>query len=266
MCKQKLTFETRKKLKMNKLIKNVQLTIDYSSLDNRDIYGFYLTNKTTKSRTKGLPEIGSFVDSYPDFLALESEPGLYHKTIETCVCWFKDDSKFDTIDGLYNSIIYKDIELLKYYKLRYENVKYFISVDYSTYGDFDEETILHNIKKSIVCYLWLTFECDAIVFPLMTYGDESTLEWCFEYILEGSNVAVSLKGVMSNKNKEMFQKALKVLIDTRKPKCLLVYADSKKESSLEMLSYAIYKGIKIIIVPNTLMYQNQREGSNGQKY
>ena len=224
--------------------------------DPSDVYGFYLTNKTTKFNPKALPDIGSFVDQYPDFLALDSEPGLFNKTPNTGVCFFKDDSYFDTIDGLYNAIVYKDIELLRYYKSRYKDVNFFIPIDYSPYGDFDEEQILHNIKKEIVVYLWLTFECDGIVFPLITYGLEDTFGWCFGYIMEKSNVCISLKGVMYGPERELFMKALKVLIDTRSPKALIIYTVASKESSDSILWYAISKGIPIIYIPNTLQIRN----------
>lgn len=139
----------------------------------------------------------------------------------------------------------------------------FANIDYSLYGDFDEETILHNIKKSIVVYLWLTFECDAIVFPLMTYGDEDSLSWCFEHILKNSNIVISLKGVTSGENEVLFRKALKVLVDTRNPKTLIVYSVCSDEKSYSMLDYAITKGIKVILVPNTLKSRNLRSVNNG---
>ena len=134
----------------------------------------------------------------------------------------------------------------------------FISIDYSTYGDFDDETLLHNIKKACVVYLWLTFECDAIVYPLMTYGNEETLEWCFDHIMVGSNIAVSLKGVMTGPNKKLFIKALKRLIDSRRPKSLIVYSVSSLDSTKEILKYAYENNVNVIIVDNTLMRRNNR--------
>ena len=252
----KQTFQSRKKRKTNRIIESIELVLDYENIDQSDVYGLYLTNKTTKFNSKALPDIGSFVEQYPDYFALDSEPGLFNKTPNTCVCFFKDDSYFDTIDGLYNSIIYKDIELLKYYKSRYKNVRYFIPIDYSPYGDFDEEQILHNIKKEIVVYLWFTFECNGIVFPLMTYGLEKTFDWCFEYIMKESNVCISLKGVMEGPERGLFIKALKVLVDTRSPKALIVYTVASKETSDLILEYAILKGIPIVYVPNTLQIRN----------
>ena len=251
------TYTSRKNSKIKKTNITIELNIDYESVDKKDTYAFYLTNKTTKDNPKKLPDIGNFVDVYPDFFALDSEPGLFHKTSNTCVCFFKEENYIDTIDGLNNAIKYKDIELIKYYKTRYIDVKFFTPVDYSLNGDFDEETLLHNLKRQCIDFLWFTFEMDGICFPIMTYGNEASLSWCFEHIMEGSNVVISLKMVMTGPEKEMFLKALKVLVDTRKPKALLVYTVANHNSSMEMLDYAIQKGIRIIEIPNTLMIRNQ---------
>ena len=264
--KNKKTFKTRKKIKTNRVdLTQINLSIDYSKIDEKDVYGFYLANQTTCNNKYQLPDIGSFVKRFPDFLALETELGLYNKTDHTCVCWFKDDSTFDTIDGLYNAIIYKDIELLKYYKNRYKNVKYFISPDYSTYGDFDFENVIHNIKKSIIVYLWLTIECDAIVFPLMTYSNEDSLDWCFNHIMEHSNIALSLKGISRGEDKKLFLKALKKLVDCRNPQNLIVYSDCCENSTKELLSYAYEKQVNVILVNNTLLERNTIGKKNGKK-
>lgn len=209
-----------------------------------------------------LPDIGCFVNVIPDFIALETEPGLYNVTNKTCIAWFKDGNVFDTIDGLYNAIIYKDIELLKFYKERYKKVKFFISPDYSLYGDFDKITTLNNLRKQIIVSLWLIFELDAVVIPLMTYANEESLDWCFEHIMKDSVVAVSLKGVMNEPDKSLFKKALKKLIDTRSPKSLIVYSVSKEASTKEMLEYAYKNDVDVYIIDNTLLRRN-RGKSNG---
>ena len=54
----------------------------------------------------------------------------------------------------------------------------------------------------------------------------------------------------------MIIKALKVLIDTRSPRTLIIYTVASKESSDSILEYAISKGIPIIYVPNTLQTRN----------
>ena len=251
------TYTSRINSKIKKIDKTIKLNIDYESIDVRDTYAFYLTNKTTKNNLKQLPDIGNFVDIYPDFFALDSEPGLFYKTYNTCVCFFKEENYIDTMDCLNNAIKYKNIELIKYYKSRYENVRFFTPVDYSLNGDFDEETLLHNLKRQCIDFLWFTFEMEGICFPLMTYGNEESLSWCFEHIMIGSNVVVSLKMVMTGPEKELFLKALKVLVDTRRPKALLIYSVASHESTMDMLRYAIDNCVKVIEIPNTLMLRNR---------
>lgn len=92
---------------------------------------------------------------------------------------------------------------------------------------------------------------------------ENSLSWCFEHIMKNSNIVVSLKGVASGENEVLFKKALKILIDTRRPKCLIVYSVCSDEKSYSMLEYAIIKGIKVILVPNTLKFRNLRSVNNG---
>ncbi len=239
------------------ICKNIELSIDYKSIDKRDVYGFYLTNKTTHNNPMELPDIGNFSDNYPDFFALDSELGLYHKTNKTCICFFREDQFFDKMDGLNNTIKYKNLKLLKYYKNRYDGVKYFVSTDYSLNGDFDKETLLHNLKRQCIDFLWFSFELNAICYPLMTYGNEQSLSWCFEHIMIGSNIVVSLKMVMTGPERKLFTKALRVLVDTRKPKALLVYSVAKHETTMKILDYAVQKSIKIIEIPNTLMLRNR---------
>lgn len=253
----KQTFQSRVNRKTKLLEEKISFVIDYESIDERDTYGFYLTNRTTKNNPMELPDIGNFVDVYPDFFALDTEPGLFMKTNKTCVCFFKEEQYIDKIDGLNNAIKYKDITLLKYYKTRYSKVKFFVPVDYSLNGDFDKETLLHNLKRQCIDFLWFTFEMNGICFPLMTYGNEDSLSWCFEHIMIGSNIVISLKMVMTGAEKEMFLKALKVLVDTRKPKALLVYSVASHDSTMSMLTYAIDSKVKVIEIPNTLMLRNR---------
>jgi len=254
----KWTLSTKKTNKINKIDKNIKLKIDYHSINPNDTYGFYLTNRTLKSQIKDLPMIGSFVDIYPKYFALDTEPALFSYQ-DVCVCYFKDEKYIDKIDGIYNAIIYKDIPLLRYYKYRYSNVKYFVPVDFSLCGDFDEDTLVHNLKRQAITFLWQTFELDGISFPLMTYGDESTLTWCFDHIMYGSNVCVSLKMVMKGAERELFLKALKVLVDTVHPKALIVYTVASIKATQKILEYAIINNIKIVEVPNTLMFRNRGE-------
>ena len=61
---------------------------------------------------------------------------------------------------------------------------------------------------------------------------------------------------MDEPERGLFINALKVLVDTRTPKTLLVYTVASKETSDLILKYAILKEIPIIYVPNTLQIKN----------
>jgi hypothetical protein len=119
---------------------------------------------------------------------------------------------------------------------------------------------IYQVSQEAIGYIAMLFFYHliyGICFPLMTYGNEESLSWCFEHIMKVSNVIVSLKMVMTGPEKIIFLKAIKVLVDTRKPKALLVYTVASHDSTTEMLDYAIQKGIRIIEIPNTLMIRNR---------
>lgn len=48
----KQAFQSRKNRKANMISDNITFKIDYDNIDHRDVYGFYLTNKTTKDNPK----------------------------------------------------------------------------------------------------------------------------------------------------------------------------------------------------------------------
>ena len=53
-----------------------------------------------------MPALRCNIDVYPDFLALDSEPGKYFKTNLTGVCFFRYDDRINGWDGLFNAIYY----------------------------------------------------------------------------------------------------------------------------------------------------------------
>lgn len=254
----KQTFETKKNSKLKKILKEIQLNIDMESIDSGDIYGYYIMNRMEPSNAFGLPMIGDFHDEYPDYIALFNHPKDFHRTINTAVSFYIFDDKFDDIDGLYEAIIYKDIELLKYYKYLLTNVKYIIAPDYSMYGNLKESTLIHQLEKEAVVVGWLVLEIQAIVYPNLTYGLRKTFEWCFKNIYVGSNVAISLKGCTSGEDKAICIDAIKYVVDNIQPKAIIVYSTSCDKTTKEILKYAYDNNIPVIIVENALRIQNLR--------
>ena len=63
-----------------------------------------LTNKTYAVGEYDLPEVICNTSVYPDYIAGYSNPGNYHKTLNTAVAYYQFDDTFDGIHGLYNDI------------------------------------------------------------------------------------------------------------------------------------------------------------------
>ena len=258
----KQTFETKKNRKIKKVPKEIKLNIDMDSIPEDDIYGYYIMNRMESSNIFGLPMIGDFHDEYPDYIALFNHPAEYNTTDNTCVGFYIGDLYFDDIDGLYQAIIYKDIALLRYYKYRLQNIKYFIAPDYSSFGNFKECTLIHQLEKQTIVMGWLVLELNAIVYPNLTYGLKSSFEMCFKIIYKGSNVAISLKGCSIGDNAVLLKEAVKYYVDNNGPKAIIAYSVASDETTYDLLQYAINKGVNIYVIDNTLRLRNLRRLSN----
>ena len=133
-----------------------------------------LLNQTERTGEYGLPVLYCNSDSYPDYLALYNQPGDYHKTQNTGVCFYLYDKAFDGIHGLFNAIYYGDQKLLKFYKSRFHGVKYFISPDYSLFGDIQKIENLERLWKARIVAIWFILELHAVMIPnIMYYSLES---------------------------------------------------------------------------------------------
>lgn len=258
----KQTFKTKKNRKIIKVPKEIQLNIDMDSIPEEDIYGYYIMNRMESSNIHDLPMIGDFHDEYPDYIALFNHPAEYNKTDDTGVGFYISDLYFDGIDGLYPAIVYKDIELLRYYKYRLLNIKYVIAPDYSSFGNFKDCTLINQLEKQAVVIGWLVLELNAIVYPNLTYGLKPSFKMCFGIIYKGSNVAISLKGCSTGDNAALLKEAVKFFVDNNAPKAIIAYSVASDKTTYELLQYAIDKGVKIYIVDNTLRLRNLRRISN----
>lgn len=139
------SFQSRRNHMINKIDCPIELNINYDEIDSKDIYGYYFLNRMELSNYYELPMIGDFHNEYPDYIALVNQPCLFNKTANTCVEFYTSDLEFDDLNGIYLAIINKDIELFKYYKWYFKNVKFLIGPDYSIYGNFKESTIIHQL-------------------------------------------------------------------------------------------------------------------------
>lgn len=234
---------------------------NYQVRDNfKDIFGVYLLESQRFEGDFDMPIVGNFDDiSLIDYFALYSDLSEYHKTTNTCVCFYQYDHVFDGIHGLYNSIIYQDFDRLEKFRKRFEGVKYIVAPDYSLFGDFPNALQIFNIYRSRVCMAWLLKNTKAKIIPNVRFSFNFTFNYAFDGIMKGSNIAIGLLGLMHHKeNKKMFLDGFKEAIDRIMPKSILVYGFITKQNIEEFLGYAIEKGIEIIVPHSKIdMYKKE---------
>ena len=228
-----------------------------------------LTEQTYSIGKYDLPYVICPCDINIDYLALYSHTGEYNKTKNTAVCFYQYDNIFDGLYGLYNAIYYHDENLLKKYKDRFKNVKYFIAPDYSQCGDINTIENLYRIFKARIVSLWFVLELGILTIPNVTYANENYFQSMLDGMEDVNIVAFSIKGSMKEqKQKELLVKAIQHTVDTlTKLKKIIVYSVCiNDENVLELFKYAISKNIEICIPNNILKIQNieRNKKTNGK--
>ena len=221
------------------------------------------TNKTPAVGTFDLPQLYCSTDIIPDYLALYNQPGDYQKTAYTCVRFYTYDNSFDGIHGLFNAIYYNDINLLQNYKERFKDVRFFISPDYSQFGDLQNIENIIRLWKARIVTLWFILELHAIAIPNITYVSEESFGFFFTGLEECEVVAFSTKGhVRYASERKLLKAAVKYTVDNLNVKTIIVYSVcSKDTTSLKLFQYAIDHGIRVVIPQNSLRERNQRRCS-----
>lgn len=216
------------------------------------------TNMTISSGAKDLPALFCNTEVYPDFLALYSEPKLYHKTDRTAVCFYQFDDVFDGKRGLFEAIYHDDYKRLEYFKKRFKGVKFVISPDYSEFGDIHTIENEYRLFKSRVVAIWFIHEIGAVVIPNISFPTERSASFALDGYEHCSVVAISTKSHLVDK--EEYQRLLwkiRYTVDNLNLKAIVVYdVCGTNKRALECFSYAISKGIEIIIPSNTLKERN----------
>ena len=222
-----------------------------------------LTNKTATTGEYDLPKLYCSTDIIPDYLALYNQTGNYHKTALTGLCFYSYDNTFDGIHGLFNAIYYNNQDLLKFYIERLKNIPFFISPDYSQFGDLHKIENLNRLWKARIVTLWFSIVVHAIAIPSITYISEETFPLFFSGLEDCQVVAFSTKGhVRYAAERKLLKKAVKYTVDHLPLKTIIVYSVcGKDETSLNLFKYAIDKGIHVVIPQNTLRERNQKRST-----
>lgn len=224
-------------------------------------------NKTFSSGCLNYPEIYCNTRIYPDYLALYSEPGLYYKTSNTGVCFNLYDNEFDGKNGLFNAIYYDDVSRLKFFKNRFQGIRFFIGPDCSQLDDVHKIESYYRVFRQRIMLLWSLFEIDAIAVPQILFPSLKCLSITLDGLQGSSVVAFSTKGYIDNPTERgIMKEAVKITANSLQLHAIIVYdVCASNELAMEIFQYASDKGIKIIIPANTLKIRNQNK-AEGKKY
>lgn len=210
---------------------------------------------------KDLPALSCNVKKCPDFFALSSEPGLYHKTEHTAVTFFEYDEDFDGKYGLYWAIENDVEDRLEYFKERFKGIKYVVLPDYSELGDVHKIENEHRLFKARVVGLWFMFEIGCATIPNFTFPTEESSAFTLDGFENCSVGCISTKGHMNNPaEKERLRTQCHIIVDKlHKLETLLVFdVCGTNDETLDILSYATDNGVKLVIPDNTLKLRNMQ--------
>ena len=218
-----------------------------------------LTNRTVSCGGMDLPAINCNVSVFPDYIALYSQTSLYHKTEHTAVAFFQFDEDFDGKFGLYWATYYDVEERLAYFKERFNGVKYVIIPDFSELGDIHKIENNYRLFKGRIIGLWFLFEIGSVVIPNITFPTEESVNFALDGYGECSVVAISTKGHMddSAENRRLRTNIRLTVDKLPNLKTIIAYdVCSTNDATLDTFSYAIERGIEVVIPDNTLKNRN----------
>lgn len=196
---------------------------------------------------------------YPDYIALNTEPAMFHLTPATALGFYSYDRTFDKMDGLYNAVYYHDKRLLARYKKLYAGIRFVIAPDYSLFDNiwlYENESRLLRIR---VIMLWFVLEIGAIVIPNAVYLAIDKLPRYLSGFENCTVMCFSTKGqVRYARNRVRVKETVRYVVDHYPLKTILIYsACGNDATSLKLFEYAVSQGINVRIVDNTLRRRNQ---------
>lgn len=226
------------------------------------------TNKTRAAGIHDLPVLSCNTTVLPDYIALSNHPGDFHRTPLTAVAFYLYDSDFDGKDGLYNAIYYGDEKRQRYFRERFEGVRFFISPDMSQFGDVDDLENHYRIKKSRVVAIWLAMELDAVVIPHITFPTLESIDFALDGLEDCSVVAFSTKGYVNDPiERAILKESVRYTVDKLNLKAIVVYdVCATDDNALEIFKYAIDQGVNVVIPNNMLKERNAAKKKGGETH
>lgn len=223
------------------------------------------TNLTPKYGELDMPYIRCEAVPHIDYLATYSQPCTYFHSPCTALSFFEYDVFFDGLYGLWNAIYYGVEELQEFYLERFRGVKYFIAPDYSKCGDVPEAENYHRQFRSRIVSIWLAMSLQAVVIPLVSCADESSLKYMLDGMHDCKVVAFNAKGPMGDPAQlKIFINAIRYTVDHLPGiQSIIVYSASPDIDKVRgYFQYAIDAGIEIQVPDNMLQSRNRLFGGN----
>ena len=232
--------------------------------NNRDLLNLNhldLTNQTFCLGQMGFPALRCILtEEFPDYIALYTQPGDYKHTKNTCIAFYNFDKKFNGQNGLLNAIQYKNKKDLDFFKKRLSGHRFFLMPDISVFGDVQPYRNYYNMGTAREAAIWLTTECDGIVIPTIPYANREYFKFMLESYDNVNTLGISTKGKLNHKEDMALMKDAIIYTVNNLPllETFIVYdvsVDNKKAH--EVFSYAIEKGVRVIIPDNKLKLRNR---------
>lgn len=104
-----------------------------------------------------------------------------------------------------------------------------MSPDYSTFTDYPKVIQIFNHYRKHLLAAWMQ-ENHILVYPTISWGDESSYEWCFDGEPVGATVCVSSVGTQGNKTaKRLFVAGYEKMMERLEPETILFYGAVPEE-------------------------------------
>lgn len=172
----------------------------------------------------GMPILKKYVPDNPyiKLLSFDKTKKFDYINADKTVHFFNHDYK---LEGLYNSP-YRYLKKLAQYKS-------LCTPDYSIYTDMAREVQRYNVFKSRWCgAFWQDFGFDVI--PTVTWGDETSFEFCFSGLEKETAVIVSTVG-NRKEDKKLFMNGYSYMKKVISPTIVYCYGEPFMEMGREVI-------------------------------
>lgn len=207
------------------------------------------------------PELSCDIHMLPDYIAMSSQPHLFHNTSRTAVGFWEYDRRFNNPRGLTAALYWDDKKQLERYKQRFSGVKYIFTPDYSVVEDMPACLEYSYVYFSRIVALWLMTEVGTTVIPTVS---ASTIERLAVALLGLDNcnvIAISTKGYLRNSTEKGYlREMVRYVVDHKQLDSIVVYDTCSSEDEVyDIFEYALEHNINIDVPLNSYRELHMKE-------